>query len=112
MDLRLRDLRLQEEREFLESVALPQPGKAIQLGRVGGRIRGTPSKVPYSPRSESGAPVRKRGITASGPLQASLSMSDWLEAGLVPWQNIRIALPANESEIQSGTLMRSSYSLE
>lgn len=112
MDLRLRDLRLQEEREFLESVALPQPGKAIQLGRAGGRRRGTPSKVPYPP------PIRKQSACSKGRNHrlrpfASFSLDVGLARGrLVPRQNIRIALPANESEVQSGTLMRSSYSLE
>lgn len=38
MDLRLRELRLQEEREFLESVALAEPGKKTLPGAAGGGL--------------------------------------------------------------------------
>ncbi|KAG8122939.1 hypothetical protein E2320_018282 [Naja naja] len=51
MDLRLRDLRLQEEREFLESVALPQPVNSEH----------TPGPMNESPLDQSPMEEARRG---------------------------------------------------
>ncbi|KAM6463028.1 cGMP-dependent protein kinase 2-like isoform 2-T4 [Liasis olivaceus] len=66
MDLRLRDLRLQEEREFLESVALPQP---VNMEHATGPMNENQSPVEEARRGSRGKVIVPEPLITDGDWQ-------------------------------------------